>query len=273
MSRSRADKLGRGIGANTHRHFERIRKAVAVRRGNRELKGFSHRRRAVDAARVSIKAQPAVIGQPVNPEGQIVAIRILDEVLELKRIIAPDHNARSGIRYSLRGLIAANRELKGVLHRSILAVRGRDRHRERTDLLRRAGNRPCLCVDSQTIGEPLHCREGQLIGLIRVFEPILDTEVRLVIEDDFGHLDISINNDRRLIFHDGQRDITARRQTALVCRSDSQLIGTRLRNRAGELAILKLQPQLLKTIFDNVPVLIEEFHGDGRHFDVIRKEV
>ena len=68
MSRSRADKLGRGIGANTHRHFERIRKAVAVRRGNRELKGFSHRRRAVDAARVSIKAQPAVIGQPVNPE-------------------------------------------------------------------------------------------------------------------------------------------------------------------------------------------------------------
>ena len=94
-----------------------------------------------------------------------------------------------------------------------------------------------------------------------------------MIEDNLGHLDISINNDRRLIFHDGQRDITARRQTAFICRSDSQLIGTRLRNRAGELAVFKLQSQLLETIFDNVPVLIEEFHGDGRHFDVIRKEV
>ena len=128
MSRPRADKLGRGIGANTHRHFECIRKSVAVRRGNRQLKGFSHRRRAVDAARVSIKAQPAVIGQPVNPEGQIVAVRILDVILKFKRIIAPDHNARSGIRYSLRGLIAANREIEGVLHRSILAVRSSDRH-------------------------------------------------------------------------------------------------------------------------------------------------
>ena len=128
MSRPRADKLGRGIGANAHRHFERIRKSVAVRRGNRQLKRFSNRRRAVDAARAGIKAQPAVIRQPVNPEGQIVAVRILDVVLEFKRIIAPDHNARSGVRYSLRGLIAANRELEDVLHRSILAVRGSDRH-------------------------------------------------------------------------------------------------------------------------------------------------
>ena len=94
-----------------------------------------------------------------------------------------------------------------------------------------------------------------------------------MIEDNLGHLDISINNDRRLIFHDSQRDITARRQTALICRSDSQLIGTRLRNRAGEFAVFKLQSQLLKTIFDNIPVLIEEFHGDCRHFDVIGKEV
>ena len=69
MSRPCADKLGRGIAANAHRNFERIGKSVAVRRGNRELKGFSNRRRAVDAARAGIKAQPAVIGQPVNPEG------------------------------------------------------------------------------------------------------------------------------------------------------------------------------------------------------------
>ena len=128
MSRPRTDKLGRGIGANPHHHFERIGKSVAVRRGNRELKGFRHRRRAVDAACAGIKGQPAVIGQPVNPEGQIVAVRILDVILEFKRIIAPDHNARSSVRYSLRGLIAANREIEGVLHRSILAVRSSDRH-------------------------------------------------------------------------------------------------------------------------------------------------